>query len=85
MRDEFKVHMLTEKGKGLAHEMGCRFSVLLDWLEQEACGTDAELTRAKRKLEEACFYAKKSMAKRHSYAEGMEKMVDEQARNTGDS
>ena len=70
-RPEFKVHKLTDEGLTKAAEMGQRFSELVDWLEhQDVCMPGPEFTIAKRKLEEACFYAKKSMAQRHCQVGG---------------
>lgn len=63
VRPEFGVHILNEEGIVKAKAMAEQFSTLLTWLEQPGmCVGSAELTIAKRKLEEACFYAKKAMA-----------------------
>lgn len=63
VRPEFGVHILNEEGIVKAKGMAEQFSNLLTWLEQPGmCVQSAELTIAKRKLEEACFYAKKAMA-----------------------
>jgi len=62
-RAEFGVHILNTEGISKARNMATQFSDLLDWLEQPGmCVMSPELTIAKRKLEEACFYAKKAMA-----------------------
>ena len=66
MRNEFKVHRLTEEGLNYAVTMGEKFSDLLDWLET-VCQSSAELTICKRKLEEASFYSKKSLAQNEKY------------------
>lgn len=71
-RQEFKVHKLSADGLKLAEGMADRFSALLDWLEGDVCMPCSELTIAKRKLEEACFYAKKAMAQRHCLPGGVE-------------
>ena len=43
--------------------MAAKFSDLIDWLEaQGMCVSSRELSIAKTKLEEACFYSKKAMA-----------------------
>lgn len=57
--------MLSEDGKKHAVDMAIKFSVLVDYLDT-ICPTSPEFTIAKRKLEEACFYAKKSMAQNYS-------------------
>lgn len=63
VRAEFGVHKLNKVGIERANEMAVRFSALVNWLEQEGgCSSSPEFTIVKRKLEEACFYAKKSMA-----------------------
>lgn len=61
MSKEFEVHMLNDKGQSYAREMATRFSELLDWCK--AIGEPGrELAIVATKLEEACFFAKKSMA-----------------------
>lgn len=64
IRQEFKVHRLTEDGLKIAGDMAQKFSELVDYLEEVGMPSP-ELTLAKRKLEEACFYGKKAMAQRH--------------------
>lgn len=64
MRPEFKFHKLSDEGQRLAVEIAERFTLLTDYLEEVSI-SGPELTIAKRKLEEACFYAKKAMAQRH--------------------
>lgn len=60
-RPEFAVHMLNEDGKAKAQELAQQFSKLTDYIE--AIGVQGrELSLAKTKLEEACFFAKKAMA-----------------------
>lgn len=62
-RAEFAVHVLNEQGLGLAFQIEQKFSGLLSFLEQpKICIQSRELSLAKTKLEEACFYAKKAMA-----------------------
>ena len=63
MRAEFAVHILNEDGIKKAKEMAVKFSELLDWLEQDGmCNPSRELSLAKTKIEESCFFAKKAMA-----------------------
>lgn len=62
MHPEFQVHMLTEEGKSTAIYIAHAFDDLLTTLE-EICPASRELSIAKTKLEEACFFAKKAMAK----------------------
>lgn len=64
IRSEFKVHKLTDQGFAIAEEMAELFSKVVDYLEEVGMPSP-ELTLAKRKLEEACFYGKKAMAQRH--------------------
>lgn len=61
IKKEFKVHLLNEQGISRAKEMAEKFSLLLDWLES-VCQQDREFSIVKTKLEEASFFAKKSMA-----------------------
>lgn len=61
MRPQFAVHMLNDQGKVKAATIGMLFSNLLETLEP-LCIDGRELSIAKTKLEEACFYAKKAMA-----------------------
>jgi hypothetical protein len=57
----FKSHMLNEAGKIKAREVGDAFEQLLT--ELSARGVDGrELAIVKTKLEEACFFAKRSIA-----------------------
>lgn len=69
MHPQFEVHLLNalgiEKAKGIAEH----FDKFLTELESKYCGTaddsgnTRELAIVKTKLEEACFFAKKAMAK----------------------
>lgn len=61
MRNEFKVHMLNESGKKKAGEIAEGFSLLLDGLEKLGVN-GRELALVKTKCEEACFFAKRSIA-----------------------
>ncbi len=61
--DEFKVHLLSEDGVRKAQNVASMFDALLNELNQpEMCQTGREFSICKTKLEEACFYAKKSLA-----------------------
>ena len=63
MHEAFQVHMLTEEGKQKAVAMAQEFNGLILKLE-EMCGKDGrEMAIVRTKLEEACFFAKKAMAK----------------------
>jgi len=59
--DLFAVHMLNEEGKRKAGVIAYSFDNLLSILEAN-CTEGREFSLVKTKLEEACFYAKKSMA-----------------------
>lgn len=69
MRNEFQVHMLNEAGKAKAVRIAESFSRLLDELE-EVCPQSRELSIVKTKLEEAAFFAKRSMAQQAENCEG---------------
>lgn len=58
---EFAVHKLNERGMKEAEAIRMTFDVCLTTLNQ-ICGPGRELSIVKTKLEEACFFAKKSMA-----------------------
>lgn len=58
---EFQVHMLNEQGKAKAVGIASAFDECLTKLEG-LCPASRELAIVKTKLEEACFFAKKSMA-----------------------
>jgi len=59
--NEFTVHMLNEEGIGKANLIKSMFDAFLTELSA-ICGTGREYSIVKTKLEEACFFAKKSMA-----------------------
>jgi hypothetical protein len=64
MNTLFEVHMLNEKGQGLAKSLAGEFYGFLCSIEG-MCGTEGrEMAIARTKLEEACFFAKKAMASR---------------------
>lgn len=58
---EFKTHMLNSAGKENAKGIAHAFNNLLGQL-QVVCSNNREFSICKTKLEEACFFAKKSMA-----------------------
>lgn len=61
MNKEFSVHMLNEAGIGKAMQMADAFDSLLNTLKT-LCTEGREFSIVKTKLEEASFFAKKSMA-----------------------
>lgn len=65
MHDAFAVHMLTDDGKVKAREIAYAFNELLQRLDA-ACPDGREMAIVRTKLEEACFFAKKAMAKSNS-------------------
>lgn len=65
IRPEFSVHMLTEEGKAKATTIANAFHNCLEELST-VCPDGREMAIVKTKLEEACFFAKKSMAKANS-------------------
>jgi hypothetical protein len=62
MFDQFEVHKLNETGMGKAIHIAGDFSSLLGSL-MTVCPDGREMSIVKTKLEEACFFAKKAMAK----------------------
>lgn len=62
LNPEFKVHILNETGIFKAHRIAQKFDELLNNLK-DLCPEGRELSIVKTKLEEASFFAKKSMAK----------------------
>lgn len=62
MNAEFEVHMLNDKGKELANGIATIFDKALDQLSTY-CAAGREFAIVKTKMEEACFFAKKAMAK----------------------
>lgn len=61
MNKEFEVHKLNERGFATAREIASNFDNLLSYLT-ENCPAGRELSIVRTKLEEACFFAKKSIA-----------------------
>ena len=62
MNKEFEVHILTTTGIEKAKELATIFDDLLTRLSGDYCANNREFSIVKTKLEEACFFAKKSMA-----------------------
>lgn len=62
MHEAFTVHMLTDEGKQKAAQIATAFDALLGTLGG-VCSPGRELSICITKLEEASFFAKKSMAK----------------------
>ena len=65
MNEAFQVHRLTVEGLEKADEMAHRFDDLLEYLSP-IVGEGRELAIVRTKLEEACFFAKKGMARRNA-------------------
>lgn len=61
MNPEFSVHILNDSGIEKAKVLACKFDELLCSL-LALCPPSRELSIVKTKLEEACFFAKKSIA-----------------------
>lgn len=61
MNREFEVHRLNEAGMEKAKLIASHFGTLLNSL-LAICPVGRELAIVKTKLEEACFFAKKSIA-----------------------
>ena len=62
MNTEFKVHLLNQNGINKAKNIASVFDECLNELKQ-MCPEGREFSIVKTKLEEASFFAKKSMAK----------------------
>ena len=61
MNPEFRVHMLNDIGKQKAKDIADTLDQCLETLKT-VCPPGREMSIVKTKLEEACFFAKKSMA-----------------------
>lgn len=64
MHEAFEVHMLNEQGKAKAQRIAKAFDGLLSELEGVGIVDGREMALVRTKLEEACFFAKKAMARR---------------------
>lgn len=64
IHQEFAVHMLTEEGKVKATQIANAFHNCLTELDL-VCPAGREMAIVKTKMEEACFFAKKAMAKQN--------------------
>jgi hypothetical protein len=58
----FKVHKLNAEGMRKASNIANAFHDIIDELQLQGCKDGREFAIVKTKLEEACFFAKKSMA-----------------------
>lgn len=65
MNKEFEVHMLNEDGKIRAKAIAEAFDHCLTSLMVVCPVNNREFSIVRTKLEEACFFAKKSMANDH--------------------
>lgn len=65
MHDAFAVHTLTDEGKHKAQDIAEAFDGLLKKLGS-LVPDGREMAIVRTKLEEACFFAKKAMAKANS-------------------
>lgn len=61
MNKEFTAHLLNDTGISKAKELATKFDELLEYLKT-VCPEGREFSIAKTKLEEASFFAKKSVA-----------------------
>lgn len=59
--EEFTFHLLNETGKKKALEIANYFDTCLEGLKN-VCGSNSSFLTSKMYLEQACFFAKKSMA-----------------------
>ena len=64
MNDQFTVHKLNDGGLEKAQAIAEAFDLLLEKLKKEV-PEGRELSLVKTKLEEACFFAKKGMARQN--------------------
>jgi len=66
VNEEFRVHVLTPEGLEVMKVIADKFDKLLCELHAIGLVKSRELSLVHTKLEEACFYAKKTYA-RHNY------------------
>ena len=71
-REEFKSYRLNTRGLKAAELIALHFNALMDDLETNSgCDTESRaFALARTNLEQACFFAKKSMAQRPEMQEG---------------
>lgn len=69
MNKEFSVHMLNDEGKKKACRIAEIFDTALEGLK-EHCPDGREMSLVRTKLEEASFFAKKSMAQQEENQQG---------------
>ncbi len=69
MRKEFQVHKLNENGLHAAAGIADTFSRCLDILEEIAGTEGREMALVRTKMEEACFFAKKTIAQMPQFQE----------------
>lgn len=62
MNKEFQVHLLTAEGVKKAQSIAYLFDALLTSLQELVPGSSREMSIARTKLEESCFFVKKAMA-----------------------
>jgi hypothetical protein len=62
MQSLFKYHQLNPGGVAKAEAVGLAFDALLSKIETHCNPNSREFSITKTKLEEACFFAKKSIA-----------------------
>jgi hypothetical protein len=70
MNREFEVHMLNESGRVKAAAIASAFDECMDKLLKVNPEPSREMSIARTKLEEACFFAKKAMASRPENTSG---------------
>ena len=63
MRSQFEVHKLSDWGQDKARHIANAFNGLVTQLQAIGCPEGREMSIVMTKLEEACFFAKKAMAK----------------------
>ena len=62
MNKEFTTYPLSDSGLKKGLEISTLFDNLLNELSNDICPNNREFSIVKTKLEEACFFAKKSMS-----------------------
>lgn len=67
MHAEFQTHKLNDQGFAKAKQLAEKFDELLTYIEGTVTSS-RERSIAATKLEEACFFAKKALAKEYSEA-----------------